>query len=163
MEKLKNPNVLVAIIIAAVVVIGCIAWFTWQGSQTATVDNTLVARVHDGDGGTTELPLSQDGTRTITTKLGTNVIEVADGAVHVDSATCSNKDCMRQGAISQQRQQIICLPNKLWIEIVHEGDADGKMDAAKTPDNAGSADNDSGSAGNASGSGFASDLDTKTR
>lgn len=129
----KNPNLVVGIAIAVVVIACVVGYFAWQGAQTESEGSgTLVARAHDGDGGTTELALDGDGTTTIASSLGENVVVVKDGAVHVESATCDNKDCVHQGEISQPGQQIICLPNKMWIEVVHEGDSDGTMDPGKT-------------------------------
>lgn len=138
----KNPNFLVGFVIVVALVVGGVAYGVWQanqaGGEAAVAASTLYARVHDGDGKTTDVPLNVDGKRNIQSSLGTNVLAVEDHSVHVESATCENKDCVRQGAISQPGQQIICLPNKMWIEIVHEGDADGTMDATKTPGYAGS-------------------------
>lgn len=154
-KRAKNPNLIVALILAAVVIIGGIVWYAWSSSQTGSgTDATLIARVHDGDGNVTEIPLDQDGETTVTSSMGTNVFDVENGSIHVESATCANKDCIRQGAISQPGQQIICLPNKLWVEIVHEGDADGTMDATKTPDYRSSTDADGSTT---------SSFDTKSR
>lgn len=137
----RNPNFLVGFIIVVVIVAAAIGYTAWQESQAdgsnTTGEGQLVARVHDGDGTTTDVPLNVKGKRNIQSSLGTNVLMVEDGAIHVESATCANKDCIHQGAISEPGQQIICLPNKMWVEIVHEGDADGTMDETKTPDYAG--------------------------
>lgn len=78
------------------------------------------AVVHDGEGGQTVLELSQDGTHAITTSLGTNVVVVQDGSVRVSEADCPNHDCVQQGAISSSSQQLVCLPHKLWVEVVDD-------------------------------------------
>ena len=37
-------------------------------------------------------------------------------------------DCLRQRAISVPGQQLICLPHKLWVEVVEQGAPDGELD-----------------------------------
>ena len=101
------------------------------------------AIVHDGDGNTHELSLSEDSTTTVKTSLGTNVVEVRDSAVFVSSADCDNHDCMRQGSIDAPGRQIICLPHQLWIEIVAEGDEGGRMDEAAVDGSSADVDADS--------------------
>lgn len=50
---------------------------------------------------------------------GWNHMIIKDGKVHVDSANCPNKDCVRQGEISLNNQSIICLPHRLTITIIN--------------------------------------------
>jgi len=46
-----------------------------------------------------------------------NVIVIKDGKVSVTSATCPDRICVKQGAISEKGETIVCLPHKLVIEI----------------------------------------------
>lgn len=87
------------------------------------------AVVHASDGSEEKLPLDKDTTITVSTDLGSNTIVVSNGAVSVIDADCPNHDCIQQGAISNTNQQIVCLPHKLWIEVVAEGTANGARDA----------------------------------
>lgn len=87
------------------------------------------AVVHASDGSEKKLPLDKDTTITVSTDLGSNTIVVSNGAVSVIDADCPNHDCIQQGAISSTNQQIVCLPHKLWIEVVAEGTANGARDA----------------------------------
>jgi hypothetical protein len=75
------------------------------------------AHITDGDGVVHELPLDSSKRMEITTALGSNTVEVADGQIRVVDATCKNKDCVHQGAISSPGQTIVCLPNRLVIRI----------------------------------------------
>jgi hypothetical protein len=87
------------------------------------------ARITDADGVLHEIPLNTNGRTEITTALGTNVIEVADGQIRIVDATCANKDCVRQGAIGSAGQTIVCLPNRLVIRIEDgDGNEDGGAD-----------------------------------
>ena len=141
----KRVN-LVAGGVLALVVLACLGVFLWQqgigaGSGEAVGSSGLAANagaeadvaalraiVHDGDGGVAELPLSEDRELTVTASLGSNVVVVSGGAVFVAEADCDNQDCVRQGSLSAPGRQIICLPHKLWIEVVADDGEAGAMD-----------------------------------
>lgn len=65
------------------------------------------------------IPVEQDG-ETI------NVVLIEDGTARMEQATCPDGLCMRQGAISRERQTIVCLPHKLVVEVYgsHEQEYD---------------------------------------
>ncbi|MBR6502019.1 MAG: NusG domain II-containing protein [Clostridia bacterium] len=48
---------------------------------------------------------------------GTNLVIIEDGAVYVKEATCKNGDCVKLGKITKKGESIICLPNKVIVEI----------------------------------------------
>ena len=48
---------------------------------------------------------------------GTNLVVIEDGAVYVKEATCKNGDCVKLGKITKKGESIICLPNKVIVEI----------------------------------------------
>lgn len=53
----------------------------------------------------------------IKTKLGYNLIEIGDKKVRVIEADCQDKLDVKKGWIEDVGDSIICLPNKLIIEI----------------------------------------------
>ena len=57
----------------------------------------------------------------------TNTIEVEPGRIRVLEAGCPDQVCVNQGYISDGTVPIVCLPNRLVIEIVGGGDS---LDAA---------------------------------
>ena len=57
----------------------------------------------------------------------TNTIEVEPGRIRVREAGCPDQVCLGQGYISDGTVPIVCLPNKLVIEITGGGDS---LDAA---------------------------------
>ncbi len=62
--------------------------------------------------------LKQDAEFTIESPNGGyNRILVKNGAVSVVEASCPDKVCIHQGAISDRAQPIVCLPNKLVIKV----------------------------------------------
>ena len=126
-KQKKNRSVLAVAVILAIVVF---AWgFVLLSSASAGTGSSAI--VHDGDGGTTKLSLAEDTAKTFTTSYGTNTVVVKNGEVHVESADCDNQDCVHQGTISTAGKQIICLPHKLWIEIVSDEGESGSMDTSK--------------------------------
>ena len=113
----KRLNLILVLAIASVACIG-LAATRLMGANTNADTATVVIR--DGEQNVYELPLDQDATKTVTTDLGTNLIEIKDGRVHVEEADCPNQDCVRQGWIDAAGQQIVCLPHKLTVDIVDE-------------------------------------------
>ena len=48
---------------------------------------------------------------------GSNVLVIENGEAFLESASCPDKLCVNMGKISKVGQSIICLPNKVVIEI----------------------------------------------
>lgn len=109
-----------ASVVAALVIVAAVAGLVlaWRlGTAATTGDGAGLARVTDGDGTVHELPLDEDAELTVTTSLGTNVIEVRDARVRVRAADCPNQDCVNQGWIDASGEQIVCLPHRLYVEV----------------------------------------------
>ncbi|MCD7905516.1 MAG: NusG domain II-containing protein [Clostridiales bacterium] len=64
---------------------------------------------------------------TVECEDGENTVRVEQGKICVISASCPDKVCVNQGWISDGVMPVVCLPNKLVIEI--EG-AEAEADAA---------------------------------
>lgn len=47
----------------------------------------------------------------------TNKFTIEQGTVSMVSSDCHGQDCIHQGSISQTGESIICLPNKVVLEI----------------------------------------------
>lgn len=62
----------------------------------------------------------------VETQYGYNLIELGDGMVRVIEADCPDQLDVKQGYISKVGEVIVCLPNRLVIEIkgMDEGDVD---------------------------------------
>jgi len=67
-------------------------------------------------------PLKQiaEGTIPVEGILGTTIVEVKQGRVHVLSSPCENHICMNTGWISNPGQIIVCLPNEVVVRLVKE-------------------------------------------
>lgn len=47
-----------------------------------------------------------------------NKIIIKDGKVQMSEASCHNQLCVNQGSISKGNQAIVCLPNRVVVEII---------------------------------------------
>lgn len=67
-----------------------------------------------------KIPLSEHSgvdTIDINTKYGSNHVEIIDNTIAITDATCSDSICINQKFISKPGESIVCLPNKVMIEI----------------------------------------------
>ena len=55
---------------------------------------------------------------------GTNVAVIENGSVYMKSATCPDKLCIHAGRAKDGSKKIICLPNKVIIEVIKKSDVD---------------------------------------
>ena len=51
------------------------------------------------------------------TEHGLNVVEVVGNKVHLIEADCPDKLCIKQGFIEKTGEVIVCIPNKMVLEI----------------------------------------------
>ena len=58
-----------------------------------------------------------------------NVIRIENGSAFMDESTCKNQVCVHQGAISLSHQSIVCLPNKVLLEVIVKGGSDRSPDS----------------------------------
>ena len=49
--------------------------------------------------------------------IKTNKIIIKDGCVFVESSSCKNQICVKHKKISKRGESIVCLPNKVTVEI----------------------------------------------
>lgn len=49
---------------------------------------------------------------------GTNILEIKNGEARMIDADCPDELCMHQKSISKNRESIICLPNKISVEVI---------------------------------------------
>ncbi len=69
--------------------------------------------------------LAEDQTIEITQKNHLNKITIKNGAVQMSYSDCRNQVCVDDGSISRTNQSIVCLPNKVMVEITgKEADLD---------------------------------------
>lgn len=57
----------------------------------------------------------------------TNLLIIEDGSAYVKEANCPDQICVHHKAISKRKEVIVCLPNKVLIEV--KGSEDTMLDA----------------------------------
>lgn len=75
------------------------------------------------------LPLSENITKTISSKLGENILIIDNGYVKIIEADCPDKLCINQKSISNVGETIICLPHKLIIKIKNDKNIESDLDS----------------------------------
>lgn len=50
-------------------------------------------------------------------ELSGNTVVIKDGCAYMKNATCKNQICIHSGSISKKGESIICLPNRVTVEI----------------------------------------------
>ncbi|MFV0363995.1 MAG: NusG domain II-containing protein [Suipraeoptans sp.] len=70
-------------------------------------------------------PLDED--REVAINNGTNHLQISNGSALMKSANCPDKICIKHKPIDSNGESIICLPNKVVIEI--EGGNESELDA----------------------------------
>ena len=48
---------------------------------------------------------------------GTNILEISNGKADMIEADCPDQLCVNQKAVSRNHENIICLPNKVVVEV----------------------------------------------
>ena len=103
--RLRDVFIIVSMIAAVFVFY---ALLPESGGETAVVshDGIVVAEIPLGSSGEYVFPQVPD-----------MVFTAGDGAVSVKESNCGDKTCMRTGKISKRGEAIICVPNKIVVEI----------------------------------------------
>ena len=111
MKSKKNRNDFVLVLLA-VILIGFLVVRLQRQKDAFTVD------------------VSVDGTTVATYRLdeeidtwidgyqgGQNHLVIQDGCARIEEADCPDKLCVHQKAISKNHEMIVCLPNKVVVEV----------------------------------------------
>lgn len=65
-----------------------------------------------------EYSLSEDQTITIENNQHLNIVQINNGSVRMLKSNCKNQICVNDGAIDTVGEQIVCLPNRVVVEII---------------------------------------------
>lgn len=108
-------------IILMVLVVAIAGGFYFVHAWGSKADNGQVTVTVDGEIQGT-YPLNRD--QTVEINQGTNILEIKDGEANMTDADCPDKLCVHQRAISKYHESIICLPNKVVVEVTEGGDSE---------------------------------------
>lgn len=119
---IRKADIILAIIL---IILGLIVSYTFSSDNDTgstvyiTVDSEQYAYY----------PLSENREVDITQNNHTNKLTIKDGMVSMTFSDCVNQDCVQHYAISRTAETIVCLPNKVIVEI--EGGKSGFDAVAK--------------------------------
>ena len=104
----RNDVIFLAILLAVVTVFLVV----YERTGTRADAGACVRVTVDGSvyGEEQEIPIVQDG-------VTTNVLTIRDGRADMTEADCPDKLCVHQKAISKNHEMIVCLPNKVVVEV----------------------------------------------
>lgn len=100
----KGDFIIIAVVIAAAVMLAIAFFSSGEASR-------VIIKQDD------KILYNQSIDQNVIFDTGTNVIVIKDKTVQVESADCKNQDCVKHGKISKKGESIICLPNKVIVEI----------------------------------------------
>ena len=105
-------------IIADLILIFCVVLVALSVFLVAFLksEDGVFVSVRIGDGQSVMYSLSEDGEYKLLG--GKNILVIKDGKAYMSHADCPDKTCVRTGAISKTGEQIICLPNRVYISII---------------------------------------------
>ena len=119
-KKVKNDLILIcALLVLAALAGAALLLFKAEGDTVSvSIDGEVVA----------EYPLSEDLEVEIKSDGGYNILVIKEGRAHIESASCPDGICAAHRAIFRDGESIICLPNKVVVEVHARYAADGEPD-----------------------------------
>lgn len=102
------------IVLFVVLVLAGLA-LSWLSVRDTGAARQAVVTVNGQPYGTYDL--SRDQEITIRQNDHTNKITIKDGQVQMSYSDCKNQVCVNDGKISRTSQSIVCLPNRVMVEI----------------------------------------------
>lgn len=119
-KKRKGDMVLIVVILA----LAAAAYFGIKFYQRMSTKEPVAVVTVDGDE-YGRFPLDQDVKERIELPDGAyNILVVKDGAADITDASCPDGICVNHRAISRQSETIVCLPNKVVVEIQNGEESD---------------------------------------
>ncbi|MBN7773199.1 NusG domain II-containing protein [Clostridium aminobutyricum] len=107
---IKKADIILAIVF---IILGlCASYVAGFGSHQGS---TVLITVDGKEYGS--YALNKNKTVTVKNGIHTNVVVIKNGSVSMDSSDCKNQICVHAGAISNSSQSIICLPNRVVVQI----------------------------------------------
>lgn len=108
----KNDRIFLILVFCVLLVIVAVFYLTGKGSGARvqiTVDGVLYGTYSLNED--REVPIERDG-------VVTNVLVIKDGMADMTEADCPDMLCVHQRAISKTGETIVCLPNKVVVEVL---------------------------------------------
>ena len=66
--------------------------------------------------------LNKDGNYRLETKWGYNILVIREGMADITEADCPDEICVRERRISKEGETLVCLPHKLVVTVLGQGE-----------------------------------------
>lgn len=110
----RNDGILLGVILLLAALLAGAGHLAGQAEEGTTV----VVSINGKEYGT--YALSENQMVELPGELGKNKLMISDGVVWMETAVCPDQYCVKQGKISRVGEQIVCLPNKILVELTGE-------------------------------------------
>lgn len=118
-QRFGKKDLILLLIVAVVIIVIALCFFLRKdaegGMAVVTVDGEEYGRYPLSE--EQEVPIVIDGKET-------NLLIIKDGKADVTEADCPDQICVNQKAIAKEHETIVCLPNKVVVEILGGETAD---------------------------------------
>ncbi len=98
--------------------------FVVTGVIAVAVMMLLMGKIAPGEGERVVIYVNSEIYKTVSIKDDceirineTNTLAVENGEAYMREASCPDKLCVRQGKISREGQNIVCLPNRVSVKV----------------------------------------------
>ncbi len=119
----KNDLILIgALLFLALAALGGLSWYSVMGTKEAEAVVKVDGKVQG------RYPLDKDATVEIRLEDGRyNRLEIQGGKADMTEASCPDKLCVEHRPVSKRGESLVCLPNKVVVEIENgqEAEVDG--------------------------------------
>lgn len=103
---MKKGDIIIIGIIAVAIISGFALILTFKGAGRWVI-------IEQNNKATHKLSLYKDEK----IELSGNTVVIENGEVYINSATCDNQICVKHQKISEKGERIVCLPNRVVVEI----------------------------------------------
>ena len=120
LKKHKKDIIIIAAILLVSVIALTLTLALRRGGDSVrvTIDGAVVGEYPLAINATYEFKrTNENGVEVVT-----NTLVIEDGVAYLSYADCPDKTCVKTGKIKYIGQSIVCLPNKLAVSVIGEGD-----------------------------------------
>ena len=120
-KKIRKNDIILIAVLALIAFVSYIGIGFFQGANTKT--GVAVVTIDGEEYG--RFPLAVDTTERIELPDGSyNILEIRDGEADITDASCPDGICVNHRAVSKRGESIVCLPNKVAVEIENGEESD---------------------------------------
>lgn len=120
LKIIKKADIILFIVLLILGVAVSIPGFVSASNNNDSDDLMVEIRIGNTPYGT--YSINEDQEILVSDNDHINKVIIKDKKVYMEEASCHNQVCVRQGRISRGGQTIICLPNRVVVEIVSDSE-----------------------------------------